>query len=165
LNKHSKIEQSFNFGFIFESHLSNNFAQRKIIMKHSYTFTLLTLLSIFLISSQPAYASLVPLEKTSLRTKKIKKRTKREALKKTLNYKKKYKQRLKGNDSITQSQNHGWEGFETMVISILILWILIAVAFIVLGFFFALPFLYIIGFCLLPWPIILGILLIAVAVM
>jgi Flp pilus assembly protein TadB len=145
------------FGFVFEFLFPNNskLTISLSIMKNSYAFTFLILLNLFLIPFQSVQAALVPVEKTSNKTKPISKKIKK---KKFLSSKKQSKIKFKNNRKkqlYKPNQQNNYGVITTILIGAICLYFLIPVTFLIVGLVLAIPGLWITGIVLFALPFII----------
>ena len=145
------------FGFVFEfSFLNNSKLTRSYsIMKNSYVFTFLILLSLFLTPLQSVQAALVPIEKTTNQSKVITKKIK----KKSVRFSKKYsKKRFKTNrkKQFRKPDQQNIYGIITaLVIGAICLYFSIPIVLLIVGISLAIPGLWIASICLFALPFLL----------
>lgn len=123
-------------------------------MKNAYTLSIFIILSLCLTPFQTTQAALVPVEKTSPPTKKLKKKVLRQNIKKAKRQVKKHKNKYR-KKSYKPGQQDNYESIWVTIVLILSIYFITAITLTVLGFVFALPGLWVVGIILLAIPVIL----------
>jgi hypothetical protein len=118
-------------------------------MKNASLFSILIILSLFFVPTQALQAGLVPVEKASTQTKKLKNKFLRKKNRKTKFQLKKQKKTY----STKSQQKSNYMGFLTVALILLAFYLIIAIALLVLGFIFALPALWVTGILLIGIPL------------
>ncbi|MBL4650706.1 MAG: hypothetical protein JKY03_13325 [Aureispira sp.] len=120
-------------------------------MKNAYTLSIFIILSLCLTPFQTTQAALVPVEKTSPPTKRLKKKVLRQNIKKAKLQVKKHKNKYR-KKSYKLKQQDNYESIWVTIVLILSIYFITAITLTVLGFVFALPALWVIGITLLAIP-------------
>jgi hypothetical protein len=123
-------------------------------MNHSCAFILLIVISLFLMPLQQAQAALVPIEKTSIKSKRLANKIKKKEFQRSKKSQQKKRQINKKNPLYKpdQQKTSVSPGFIALMLSILILYFGTSIVFMIVGGILALPGLWITGICMLAVP-------------